>query len=143
MFNVSHIHPVIVHFPVALIIIGFLIETVSIFNKREKCLSRAGFYLLLVGTLGAAAAWASGHLFTNEPTSGPVMDVFVKHETGALVTLITMTLASAFRIWLESAGKENSGLKWIAYALYMAGCLSVAFTGLMGGTMVYTFMLSI
>lgn len=141
MFNTAHFHPMIVHFPIALIMAGFLAEVVSLFFKSEKCLSKAGFYLLLLGTLSAVVAWSTGKLFTNEPTQGPVMQIFEWHETGGLITMILMLLASAFRIYLVVEGKEETVLKWIAFGIYFLGFSAVAFTGYMGGSMVYDFMM--
>jgi uncharacterized membrane protein len=141
MFNTAHFHPMIVHFPIALIMAGFLAEVVSLFFKSEKCLSKAGFYLLLLGTLSAVVAWSTGKLFTNEPTQGPVMQIFELHETGGLITMILMLLASAFRIYLVVEGKEETVLKWIAFGIYFLGFSAVAFTGYMGGSMVYDFMM--
>jgi uncharacterized membrane protein len=43
MFTTSHFHPMLVHFPIALIMIGFLAEVISLFVKKEACLSFAGF----------------------------------------------------------------------------------------------------
>ena len=100
MLNTAHLHPMIVHFPIALIMVGFLAEVVSLFFKSEKCLSKTGFYLMILGTLAAIAAWSTGQLFTNEPTQGAVMQVFERHETGAFITMVTMILCSAFRIYL-------------------------------------------
>jgi len=133
----------IVHFPIALITIGFLAEVVSLFFKSEKCLSKTGFYLLILGTLAAVAAWSTGQLFTNEPTQGELMNVFQKHETGALVTMILMVIGSAFRIWLISKKKEETQLKWIAFGIYLLAFAAVTFTGFMGGTMVYDYMMSL
>jgi len=141
MFNTAHFHPMIVHFPIALIMAGFLAEVVSLFFKSERCLSKAGFYLLLLGTLSAVVAWSTGQLFTNEPTQGPVMQIFERHETGGLITMILMLLASAFRIYLVVTGKEETVLKWIAFGIYFLGFSAVAFTGYMGGSMVYDFMM--
>jgi len=133
----------IVHFPVALITVGFLIEVVSLFIKSDKCLSKAGFYLMVLGTLAAIAAWSSGQLFTNEPTQGEILKVFEKHETGALITMIVMIICSAFRIWLFLQKKEETQLKWISFGLYLTGFAAVTFTGFMGGTMVYNFMMAL
>jgi uncharacterized membrane protein len=143
MFNTAHLHPMIVHFPVALITVGFLAEVVSLFFKSEKCLSKTGFYLLILGTLSAIAAWSTGQLFTSEPTQGEIVGIFEKHETGALITMLLMILGSAFRIYLVIKKKEETTLKWIAFGLYCLAFAAVTFTGLMGGTMVYDFMMAL
>jgi len=143
MFNTDHLHPMIVHFPIALITVGFLAEVVSLFFKSEKCLSKTGFYLMILGALAAIAAWSTGQLFTNEPSQGAVVKVFEKHETGALITMLLMILGSAFRIFLVVQKKEETSLKWIAFGLYFLAFAAVTFTGFMGGIMVYNFMMSL
>ena len=143
MFNIVHLHPMIVHFPVALITVGFLAEVVSLFFKSEKCLSKTGFYLMVLGALSAIAAWSTGQLFTNEPTQGEIVRVFENHETGALITMILMIIGSAFRIYLMIRKKEETQLKWIAFGFYLLAFAAVTFTGFMGGTMVYNFMMAL
>jgi uncharacterized membrane protein len=134
----------IVHFPVALITVGFLAEVVSLFFKSEKCLSKTGFYLLILGALSAIAAWSTGHLFTNEPAQGAIVGIFEKHETGALITMLLMIIGSVFRIFLVIRKKEEEPiLKWIAFGIYILAFAAVTFTGLMGGTMVYDFMMAL
>jgi len=133
----------LVHFPIALIMVGFIADVVSLFWKKEQCLSKTGFYLMILGTLAALAAWGSGHLFTAEPTEGSLVSIFEKHTTGALITILLMIAASALRIWLVVKKKEESGLKWVVFGLYFLGCAAVAFTGFIGGTMVYNYMMSL
>ena len=143
MFNTAHLHPMIVHFPVALITVGFLAEVVSLFFKSEKCLSKTGFYLMVLGALSAIAAWSTGQLFTNEPSQGEIARIFEKHETWALITMILMIIGSAFRIYLMIRKKEETQLKWIAFGFYFLAFAAVTFTGFMGGTMVYNFMMAL
>jgi uncharacterized membrane protein len=141
MFNTDHLHPIIVHFPIALITVGFIAEVASLFSKREKCLSKTGFYLMVLGSLTAIAAWSSGHLFTEVPTQGEILKVFLRHETGAFVTMILIVAGTIFRIWLIVKKKEETHLKWIVFAFYLLAFAAVTFTGFMGGTMVYDFMM--
>lgn len=142
MFNTGHLHPMIVHFPVALIIVGFIAEVVSLFFKSEKCLSKTGFYLMILGTLAAIAAWLTGQLFTDHPYEGGILSIFEKHKTGALITMIVMITGSLFRIWLVVKRKEQTKLKWIAFSFYLLGFAAVSFTGFIGGSMVYNFMMA-
>ena len=143
MFNTDHLHPILVHFPIALITVGFIAEVASLFFKKEKCLSKTGFYLMVLGSLAAIAAWASGQLFTDEPTQGEILKVFEKHETGALVTMILIIAGTVFRIGLIVRKKEETPLKWIAFGFYLLAFIAVTFTGYMGGTMVYNFMIGL
>jgi uncharacterized membrane protein len=141
MFSSDHLHPLIVHFPIALITVGFFAEVISLFFKREKCLSRTGFYLMILGSLAAVAAWSTGHLFTEEPTQGEILKVFIKHETGGLITMILIIAGTLFRIWLIIGKKEETNLKWIAFMFYLLAFAAVTFTGYMGGIMVYNYMI--
>jgi uncharacterized membrane protein len=141
--NTSDLHPMIVHFPIALIIVGFLADVVYIFFKSEKCLSKTGFYLMVLGALGAIAAWATGQLFTYEPSQGEILKVFEKHETGALITMILMVTGAALRIYLVIIRREDTSLKWVVFILYLLAFCTVSFTGFMGGTMVYKYMMPI
>ncbi len=133
----------IVHFPIALILTGFLADVVFLFFRSEKCLSRTGFYLMVLGALAAIAAWTTGQLFTNEPAQGEILRVFEKHETGAIITMILMIIGAGLRIYLVRSKKEDTSLKWVVFIIYLLAVGTVSFTGLMGGTMVYKYMLSI
>jgi uncharacterized membrane protein len=143
MFNTDHLHPIIVHFPIALITIGFFAEVAALFIRKEKCLSRTGFYLMILGSLTAIAGWASGQLFTEHPAEGEILKVFQSHETGALVTMILIVAGTLFRIWLIVKKKEETQMKWIAFGFYLLAFVAVTFTGYMGGTMVYNFMIGL
>jgi uncharacterized membrane protein len=142
MFDTAHLHPMIVHFPIALIIAGFLADTLYIFYRQEDWLSKMGFFLMLLGTVAAGTAFLTGGLFTSEPTEGDVVNIYKLHTTGALITLITMSLVSLVRIYSALKRREEK-FRWIIYGLYLIGTAAVSFTGLMGGTMVYSYMLGI
>ena len=141
MFNTAHFHPIIVHFPVAIIIVGFTAEVVSLFFKSEKCLSKTGFYLMIIGALAAIAAWSTGHLFAGAPTEGEILKIFTKHETMGLITMIIMIIGTLFRIWLVVKKKEETRLRWIAFGFYLLAFCAVSLTGYIGGVMVYYYMM--
>ena len=66
MFDTSQFHPMVVHFPIAIIIIGFLFDLSSLFLTKVKCLSTMGLYLEVIGMLGAIAAFGTGYYFTSQ-----------------------------------------------------------------------------
>jgi uncharacterized membrane protein len=139
MLNTSHFHPIMVHFPIALLIVGFAADVISLFVKSEKCLSKTGFYLMVIGALSALVTWLTGHLFTNPPSAGEMAEVFAKHETAATLTLILIIVGAGFRVWLVSKKKETTKLKWIVFGLFLFAVLSISVAGYMGGIMVYGF----
>lgn len=142
MFNTSHLHPLIVHFPIALLIVGFVADTVYMLYKKEACLSKLGFYLMLAGTLGAIAAVLSGNFFT-EDMSGSVEAIREQHETLANITMYVMIAASILRIFLVYKGKSESKAALGVYLLYLVGVILVGYTGMLGGTMVFNYMIGL
>lgn len=142
MFDTSHLHPMIVHFPVALLIAGFLADTVYMLYKKEACLSKLGLYLMLAGTLGAIAAVISGNLFT-EDLSGSVEAIRERHETFANVTMYLMIVASILRIVLVRRGVAESKAGLGVYLLYLIGVILVGYTGFLGGSMVFDYLIGI
>jgi uncharacterized membrane protein len=140
MISTSHLHPMLVHFPIALLVFGFIADATSIFFKKELCLSRLGFYLLMVGTLAALAALLTGTLFTSE-MSGAAGAVKDTHELFAWITLGTAVVTSSFRLFIKIKNLETSNLKWVALTLYALVAVSVSITGFYGGTLVYNYMM--
>ncbi|MBN2891187.1 MAG: DUF2231 domain-containing protein [Bacteroidales bacterium] len=142
MFTSDHIHPMVAHFPVALIIVGFLFEIFSLFFKKEACLSKTGFYLLEIGALSVVVTYLSGVIFTEELT-GPAHEVMETHELFALLTMITMVVNALFRLWLIYKKKEETNLKWFAFSLYAISTVLVGITGFFGGTLAYNYLMTV
>ncbi len=140
MISTSHFHPMLVHFPVALVAVGFLADLIWVFYKKEVCLSKLGFYLLTIGTLSAMAAVFTGTFFTAE-MAGAADEVKETHELFAWLTLGALVLTSALRIFLLAGKKEDSNLKWLAFAFYGLAAVFVSLTGFFGGTLVYNYMM--
>ncbi len=142
MFPTAHLHPMLVHFPIAIISVGFLFELISLFYKKEVCMSKSGFYLLVLGALFALAALLSGALFTSEMSgaAGEVRDI---HELFAYITLISVLINAAFRIFLKIKNREEQKYLNISFALYLISALSVSITGFYGGNLVYNYMMPI
>jgi uncharacterized membrane protein len=140
MFDTSHIHPILVHFPIALVIIGFIADTAFLFFKKEVCLSKTGTYLLFAGTLAALVTWLSGSIFTSE-MSGPAGQIRETHALLATITLGLLVITSVVRIIVLTRKAEAPGLRWLAFALYCLAALSVGTTGFFGGNLVYSYMM--
>jgi len=141
MFETSHFHPMMVHFPIALVTFGYLAELGSIFVKKELCLSKISLYLLIFGTFSAIAAYMTGQFFTSD-MSGAAADIKEWHETFALITLALLVVTSAVRSYYCYKG-DCSKFKWLIFAFYSAATVTVSITGYLGGTLVYNYMMPI
>ncbi|HEY5591398.1 MAG TPA: DUF2231 domain-containing protein [Paludibacter sp.] len=140
MFSTSHLHPMLVHFPIALVAIGFLAEFAFLLFKKEVCLTKIGFYLLVIGTLTACATWLSGDLFTSE-MSGAAGEIRETHELLATITVVLLIATLVLRSALLFKKSENTKLNTLAFVLYGLAALSVSATGFFGGTLVYNYMM--
>jgi len=129
----------IVHFPIALIIVGFLADLFSLFIKKEPCLSKIGYYLEILGMLGAIAAWGTGYFLT-DPLEGDAGLLKERHAFFATITLVTIVVATIARIILVYLGNENTKYKYIPLFLFLLAFIFVAYTGFLGGTLVVNFL---
>jgi len=142
MFTTSHLHPMLLHFPIALVIFGFLAEIAFLFFKKEVSLSKMGYYLLIAGTLAAIVAWLTGNFFTTE-MDGAAGKMRETHELFATITLVLLLLTSVFRTTLLIMKNENSLFRLLAFFLYALAAISVSITGYLGGSLVYNYMLGL
>ena len=142
MFDSSHLHPMIVHFPIAIITIGFLFDLFSLFITREKCLSRMGLYLEVIGMFCALAAFGTGYYLTSqmEGEAGILRD---QHKLFATLTLISIILATFFRLLIVYQKKEETYLKYAAMSLFLLAFVFVTITGHLGGSLVYDYMIGL
>jgi len=137
MFDPTHIHPMIVHFPIALLIVGFLADALGLIFKKDF-FSKAGFYLLILGTLGVAAAYISGNLAGGGITeAGSLKQALETHESAAELSLWLMVIAALVRITLILTKKYVGTFRWIALFIFLIGVLSIARTGYYGGELVF------
>lgn len=142
MFTTSHLHPMMVHFPIALVMFGFLAELAFLFFKKEVALGKMGYYLLIIGTLSALAAWLTGNFFTSsmEGAAGKEKEI---HELFATITLILLLVTSILRTTLLVLKNESPVLKNFSFLLYALAAISVSFTGYLGGSLVYNYMIGL
>lgn len=136
MFTFEHIHPMIVHFPIALILTGFVAEVVYLFVKKEILFSAASLWLLSLGAISSVFAYVSGAFLTKE-IYGEAVATQSLHELFAEITVFSALIGVTFKIYLKSEKKEESALKWIGFAIYTLTAIFVIITGHYGGMLVY------
>lgn len=73
-----NVHPLVIHFPIALLFTAALVDTVALFLRSNDFLRKGAFSLYLLGGLTVVAAW-----FTGEQAAD---SVFLSAEANALLT---------------------------------------------------------
>ena len=151
MFRLELLHPITVHFPIALLCFGVALEIAlfiraGIQKKVSPFLSAAGSLLLAAGALGAWVAYATGSL-AEETVAEYICNPkqIEAHEAYAITAAILFSLAaviSALRFAPRAAEVlEGARQKFIAHTLFvlllLAGLGSLAFAAHQGGELVY------
>jgi uncharacterized membrane protein len=137
MISATHLHAMIIHFPIALIIVGFITEIISLFSKKVF-LKNTAFYLLILGLLGVVFAYFSGGFAGEGIEEGPLKKPMELHEQAALITLILAILTTLFKTLFFFFKKNSIWVKWIGMLLFSSLVGSVARTGYLGGQLVYS-----
>jgi uncharacterized membrane protein len=137
MFDTSFLHPMVVHFPIALIIVGFIAEIISLFIKKDF-FSTSAFYLLILGTLGVLAAYITGNSAGEGITeAGALSRALETHESAAELSLWIIIIAAAVRVALVLLKKYKGIFKIVGVTLFFIAVISIIRTGHYGGQLVY------
>ena len=126
-----NLHPFIVHFPIALLALGFLTDAWAT-ARRDERVWNIGWWLQKAGTIGVLFAVTTG-LLAAQSQSIPegARGVFDAHRQGAF---ISAALFAALALWRAGArGRLEGGRRALFLLIYAAGVGFVIFTGLDGG----------
>jgi uncharacterized membrane protein len=126
----------IVHFPIALLLVGFLSELIGLFIKKPF-FRQASFYLLLLAAAGAITAYLTGDAAGEGLEEGSLKKAMDLHEQAATITLWLTVGAAVVRIASELLKKKTGWLKVVAFLLFAASVAGVGRTGYLGGQLVY------
>ncbi|MGA7412614.1 MAG: DUF2231 domain-containing protein [Bryobacteraceae bacterium] len=143
------IHPLIIHFPIALLLIAPLFIAIGAVRKPERSYSFLLFALILmaIGTVStfvaASSGEAAGRLVENAPQ---VKGVLEQHEelaesTEIVFSALTLIFASILFVprllKLEPARAISTVLPLVFLLFYATGAISLANTAHQGGRLVH------
>lgn len=133
------LHPMAVHFPVALLITGFALHARAVWKGGGEWTGPASQWLLWLGT---AAAWVTLGLGLLAERTAPhvpsAWEVLAEHETLAWWTCGVFTVISSLAVWLLRKG--TGAPRWgrlLLTGLWLAGLGALAYTADHGGRLVF------
>lgn len=130
---ISHIHPIMVHFPIVLIIMATCYDLFLIITKRELS-PKQGFWLWTLAFIFAWIAVGTGP----EDDVGGNTNIFEYHENLADLTTVLTFLVVAFRILFLFKKRIFQKSTLIVYCLLSLICSgAILSVGYFGGKMVY------
>ena len=136
IISATHLHAMLVHFPIALLIVGFLADLFGLFSGRPF-FKQAGLFLLLLGAAGAAAAYFSGETAGEGMEEGSLGQAVALHEQAALITVWASVAVVLVRLSLVALKRFQGWPGLISIVLFALLIASVARTGYLGGQLVY------
>ena len=145
MFSIALVHPMLVHFPIVLLITATAIDMILLLLKKDltsrQCLPMIPLTALLLGTLAAGIAAIFGDIALDHAISlgfppGPLET----HETFAFITIAVFSVQCLLRLlslWRRYPLKGYIG--WVSELPGIAGVVLLIFTAYFGGELVYHF----
>jgi uncharacterized membrane protein len=134
-YDWPRVHAILTALPVALLSLAIVLELVSLLFKKES-LRRTGLLLLVIGTLGAAAAVGAGLKAEDKIDHGPALhEVLEEHEQLALITLGIFAVLTIWRLARDR--KMGRGERAAALVVGLVGFAFLANTGHHGGELVF------
>jgi len=131
------VHPLVVHFPIALLLTALLLDGAAVACKRPG-LHRVALWNLALGTLGAGVAVWTGHRAAEVAKhTFEIHQVMELHRKLGLATLILGSVVVAIRLLRRDRLGRGGRAATTLFMLTMVGTL--VFGAHLGGRLVYEF----
>jgi uncharacterized membrane protein len=145
MISIALVHPMLVHFPIVLLITACSLDIIMLLIKKDlanrQCLPLVALSALLLGTLSAGIAAIFGDIALDKAISlGFPRGPLEIHETLALITIAVFSFNCLLRLlalWRRIPLRGRIG--WISALPGMVGVVLLIFTAYYGGELVYHF----
>lgn len=132
------LHPQIVHFPIALITVSFLIDLVGVITGSKKW-TQFGGILLSLAVFSSLIALLTGQ--SSEQSLKPMSDILheavEEHEGMATRVFFFFLIIGILRGWMQLKGIFTNWKQWTYVVLAGMGVFLILRVGHLGGTLVY------
>ena len=132
-------HPFIVHFPLALLTVGFFCDAAGILFRRDHLL-HTGYLLLVLGAVSAIAASLTGNAAEETAARIPgIAAALERHESISTAATWLAVVLALLRTHLILKQKFSGTVRFVYLAGVAATAVLVALSGYTGGRMTYEY----
>jgi len=128
-------HPLIVHFPIVLLLIAALFQLLSFFFYKKEF----SVVMLILLTLGVISAWLSSNTFhaDTEELTGRAKEIFETHEQMASFTVWFSFIALVIKIVSHFFLKRKWWIETVVALFLAASAVTVSIAGHHGAMLVH------
>lgn len=145
----DHLHPAVVHFPIALLIVASAAGLLYMFAWQRAELRSLVWITMLIGWVSALVAVLTGLMAQQGLPPRPPYAITINLHIGGGVAILVVYGALLYRawIWRQRASRRSAdsphdlldvdSARWFNAILLIAGAALVVYTGYNGGQLVY------
>jgi uncharacterized membrane protein len=136
-----NIHPLIIHFPIVLLMIAVILHVGTLAFPRAVWLKTVTPYTFIIGTATALITYFTGRVAADSvylpPDANPVLS---SHSDYAFFTIIVFGILTLIQLFVLLRKKRKAiTLQLISFVLGISGLFLLVKTGEYGGKMVYKY----
>ena len=129
-------HPMVVHFSIALVIVGFVIDFFYIFVAKKDWRRTSSLFLMILAALAVFLSWFTGEYYSRS-YDGVGRDVKDEHELFSWITMCVFGAAVAVRFLAIYLKKNPAFFKYLYIVLMLSAVMAIGYCGYLGGNLVY------
>lgn len=131
----GRLHPLVLHFPVALLLLAAAVEVVRCFRTDPR-LGRLTVFLLALGAMGALLAAGTGWIFARESNPEPELQATLLWHRwlGVGTAVLAMFSWLAARQWADDA---RAGFRWLSRLLLWITAVILIIAAHLGALLVW------
>lgn len=132
------LHPIIVHFPIALIILAYIFQWITVL-KPEWVPKHLNLWVLVPAAISVLPASLTGEQAEEsvEDICQEAHDVLENHELFANMTTWGTIILTLVWVWITLKGKADQKVQRLFLAFLTLIVISVSITGYLGGELVH------
>jgi uncharacterized membrane protein len=133
-----NLHPLVIHFPIALIIVAALADLIDTVIGRPKWMASAATMLFVLGSLGAIAACLTGQQALDTVLMpGMAHPIVQAHRTWAIATTVYFSVLTVIRIATAFGAPLARRYRFVLLLAALVGVVGLQQTAQRGGRLVY------